>query len=75
MAAQLLSARQLDVLRLTARGLSCKQIGPMLNISDKTVNQRRGQIFRAIGVSNSVQATRWAIAHGVIPAPTQEDWR
>ena len=62
---QELTARELDVLRLVARGLSNKQIAWRLAISEKTVKAHMTSIFGRIGVADRTQAALWAQRHGV----------
>lgn len=58
-----LSARELQVLRLAARGLANKQIGRSLGISERTVKAHLGRVFRHIGVSDRTSAALWARDH------------
>jgi DNA-binding NarL/FixJ family response regulator len=60
-----LTSRELDVLRLVARGLSNKQIAWRLAISEKTVKAHMTSIFGRIGVGDRTQAALWAQRHGV----------
>jgi DNA-binding NarL/FixJ family response regulator len=60
-----LTSRELDVLRLVARGLSNKQIAWRLTISEKTVKAHMTSIFGRIGVGDRTQAALWAQRHGV----------
>jgi DNA-binding NarL/FixJ family response regulator len=60
-----LTARELDVLKLVARGLSNKQIAWRLTISEKTVKAHMTSIFGRIGVGDRTQAALWAQRHGV----------
>ena len=55
-----LSAREVEVLRLAAKGLANKQIARTLGISDHTVKVHLGNIFRRIGVSDRTSAAMWA---------------
>jgi DNA-binding NarL/FixJ family response regulator len=55
-----LSPREIDVLRLVARGLPNKRIAQDLGISEKTVKAHLTSIFQAIGVSDRTQAALWA---------------
>jgi DNA-binding NarL/FixJ family response regulator len=55
-----LSARELEVLRLTAKGLANKQIARSLGISEHTVKIHLGNVFRRIGVSDRTSAALWA---------------
>ncbi|MBT0772721.1 response regulator transcription factor [Kineosporia sp. J2-2] len=55
-----LSPRELDVLRLVARGMANKQIGRALGISERTVKVHLGNVFRRIGVQDRTSAALWA---------------
>ncbi|MCA9907300.1 MAG: response regulator transcription factor, partial [Anaerolineae bacterium] len=56
-----LSERELEVLRLIARGLSNKQIGSQLSITEKTVEHHVTHIYNKIGVSTRAGATLFAM--------------
>jgi DNA-binding NarL/FixJ family response regulator len=55
-----LSPRELEVLRLVARGLANKQIGRILGITERTVKVHLGNVFRRIGVGDRTSAALWA---------------
>jgi DNA-binding NarL/FixJ family response regulator len=55
-----LSPRELDVLRLVAKGMANKQIGRALGISERTVKVHLGNVFRRIGVQDRTSAALWA---------------
>jgi HD-GYP domain-containing protein (c-di-GMP phosphodiesterase class II) len=61
-----LTAREIEVLRLVARGLKTKQIAQELVITPKTVNSHIEHIYRKIGASNRVGASLFATEHGLI---------
>ena len=62
-AADTLSARELQVLRLLSEGLANKQIGRTLGISERTVKVHVGNVFRRIGVTDRASAAMWARDH------------
>jgi DNA-binding NarL/FixJ family response regulator len=64
-AADELTARERDVLRLVARGLPNKLIARELAISEKTVKAHLTSVFQRIGVTDRTQAALWAQRHGV----------
>ncbi|WP_028065735.1 HD domain-containing phosphohydrolase [Solirubrobacter soli] len=67
-----LTTRELEVLRLLARGLSNKQIAAELVISPKTAGSHVEHIYRKIDASNRAQASLFALRHGLMrgaPAP------
>jgi DNA-binding CsgD family transcriptional regulator len=61
-----LTARELEVLRLLARGLSTKQIAQLLVISRKTARNHVQNIYAKAAVSNRAQASMFAVRHGLI---------
>jgi HD-GYP domain-containing protein (c-di-GMP phosphodiesterase class II)/DNA-binding CsgD family transcriptional regulator len=61
-----LSERELDVLRLLARGQSNKEIAVSLQISPKTAGHHVQHIFEKLGVSTRAAATYRAIEKGVL---------
>ena len=60
-----LSAREADVLRLLARGLTTRQIADRLVISAKTADHHVQHIYTKIGVSTRGAAALFAIEHGI----------
>jgi len=60
-----LTARELDVLRLLARGQTMKEIGAALGISPKTADNHIQNLYSKIGVRTRAGATLFAIEHGL----------
>jgi ATP/maltotriose-dependent transcriptional regulator MalT len=58
-----LTAREVEVLRLLARGLTSAQIAKELVISLLTVNTHVRSIYSKLGVSSRSAATRYAVEH------------
>src|SRR5207247_2206152 len=54
-----LTAREVEVLRLVAQGLTNEQVAGQLVISPRTVNTHLTSIFHKIGVSSRSAATRY----------------
>ena len=65
----LLSERQLEILRLTAEGLSAAEIAAQLGLSLHTVRNHLQGCIRKLGVHSKTQAVSLAIKRGIIPAP------
>jgi HD-GYP domain-containing protein (c-di-GMP phosphodiesterase class II) len=61
-----LTAREIEVLRLLARGLQTKQIAKELVITPKTVSTHIEHIYTKIGASNRVGASLFATEHGLV---------
>jgi DNA-binding NarL/FixJ family response regulator len=68
-AADALSPREVEVLRLVARGLSNAEIGRELFISEATVKTHLLRAFAKLGVSDRTAAVTTAIAAGHLPTP------
>jgi HD-GYP domain-containing protein (c-di-GMP phosphodiesterase class II) len=63
-----LTAREVEVLRLLARGLSNKEIAERLVISRKTASHHVEHIYTKTGTSNRALASLFAANHGLIGA-------
>lgn len=66
------TTRDLQVLALTATGLSRQQIGRQLYITDATVKTHLAHTYTALGARNAPHAVALALTAGLIPAPRQE---
>jgi HD-GYP domain-containing protein (c-di-GMP phosphodiesterase class II) len=62
-----LTAREVEVLRLVARGLSNKAIAEQLVISPKTVGNHVEHIYGKIGARSRAAAGLFAMQHGLLP--------
>ena len=72
-AAQTFTQRQLQVLRLLARGLSNKQIAERLFVSERTVKAYLSSIFEKLQVQNRSGAITAALRLGLIDLPEDTD--
>jgi DNA-binding NarL/FixJ family response regulator len=61
-----LSPRELDVVRLIAQGLSNKEIGVRLHLSDKTVKNHVANIFAKLNVKARTQIAIYALRNGLV---------
>jgi DNA-binding CsgD family transcriptional regulator len=62
-----LTPREIDVLRLVARGVPAKDIAARLVISPKTARNHIEHIYTKIGASNRAAAGWFAVRHGLLP--------
>ena len=67
-----LTPREIEVLRLLARGLSNKEIGSRLVISPKTVSNHVEHIYAKIDASTRATASLFAMQHGLLPEDAVE---
>ena len=65
----LLSPREMEVLKRVAVGLSSKEIGSELNISPRTVETHRASLMRKLDLHSVAELTRFAIEKGVVRTP------
>jgi DNA-binding CsgD family transcriptional regulator len=63
---QILTPREIEVLRMIAEGLGNKEIASKLSISDHTVKFHISSIFAKLGASNRAEAVTLGIRHGLI---------
>ena len=60
-----LTAREVEVLRLVAQGLTNAQIANQLTLSPFTVNAHLRSVYNKLDVSSRAAATRYAVEHGL----------
>ena len=58
--------RELEIVRLCANGLSVKQIADELNISTRTVETHKNNIFKKLGFNSTSELIRWVFEHGIV---------
>ena len=63
---QILTPREIEVLRMIADGLGNKEIASKLSISDHTVKFHISSIFAKLSASNRAEAVTLGIRHGLI---------
>ena len=61
-----LSAREGEVLRLVATGLTNAEVAEKLFLSTRTVDWHLSSIYRKLGLHSRAEATRFAIEHGLL---------
>lgn len=61
-----LTRRELQVLRYVSRGLSKKEIAPLLNVSVKTVEKHTEHLMGKLDIHDRVALTRFAIREGIV---------
>lgn len=64
-----LTERELELLRLVARGLSNKEIASTLDLAESTVKNRLSILFEKLDVKDRTQAAIYAMSHGLIQQP------
>ena len=61
-----LTEREVEVVRLLARGLQTKQVARALGVSVKTADHHVQHAYAKIGVSTRAGATLFAMEHGLL---------
>jgi DNA-binding NarL/FixJ family response regulator len=62
----LLTARELEVVKLIAEGMINREIADELVIAEKTVERHRANILEKLGMRDRVELTRYAIRRGLV---------
>ncbi|HET8629406.1 MAG TPA: helix-turn-helix transcriptional regulator, partial [Thermomicrobiales bacterium] len=68
-----LTAREHDVLRLFAAGLSGKEVAARLGLSPKTVDRRRGDVLRKLDAVSMAEAVATAYRWGLVSGRPADD--
>jgi DNA-binding NarL/FixJ family response regulator len=61
-----LTARELEIVKLVAEGHATKEIANMLVISPKTVERHRTNVLEKLGLRDRLELTRYAIRRGLV---------
>jgi DNA-binding NarL/FixJ family response regulator len=64
--AELLTAREMEVVKLIAEGHTSEEIAERLVLSKKTVERHRTNVLGKLGLRNRVELTRYAIRRGLV---------
>ena len=60
-----LTTREVEVLRLVARGLTSADVGRQLFLSPRTVDWHLSSVYTKLGLHSRTEAARFAIRHGL----------
>lgn len=66
-----LTSREIEILNLTARGLTNKAIGVNLAISDRTVQNHLAHIFAKLNAASRTEAVMRAVSLGLVEPPEE----
>jgi two-component system, NarL family, nitrate/nitrite response regulator NarL len=69
-APSILTAREREILSIAAEGLTAREIGLRLSVSERTVTTHLGNVYRKLGVNGRIAALNWAVRSGFIAV----DW-
>lgn len=61
-----LTEREKEVIVLCCDGLLSKEIALRLNISHRTVEMHKSNIFKKLGINNTIELLKWSIEHGIV---------
>ena len=60
------TGREREIILLCREGLICKEIANRLNISTNTINFHKKNIYQKLGINNTVEMVKYAMATGII---------
>jgi len=61
-----LTERELTIVKAVARGLSNKQIGEVLWVTERTIKFHLTNVYRKLGVTSRTAAANWVFTHGLL---------
>lgn len=62
----ILTAREREIATLVAAAMSSKEVAAKLELSTRTVEKHRANIYAKLGVRDVVGLTRWCLHHGLV---------
>jgi DNA-binding NarL/FixJ family response regulator len=63
-----LTSRELQILRLLVQGASINEIAAKLSISNKTVSSHKANLMRKLAVESNAELVRYGVRHGLVDA-------
>ena len=63
-----LTDRQREVLQLVAEGKVMKEVGSILNVSQRTATYHKYQIMKKLGATSTAELVRYAIKNHIVAA-------
>ena len=70
-APELLSKRELEVLRLYASGLTVNEIAERVSRSKKTISTQKARAMQKLGIERDVDLLRYAMENGIVASSSQ----
>ena len=64
-----LTDREIETVRLVAKGLSNAEVARTLLVTEQTVKFHLSNVYRKLDVANRTEASRWAQLHGLLSTP------
>ena len=58
--------REKEIIGLCRIGLQSKEIASRINVSSRTVDTHKKNIFKKLGINNTLEMVQYAIKHGII---------
>ena len=66
-----MTGREMEVVKLCCDGLTSKEIAGKLNVSVRTVDAHKGNIFKKLKIASTVELIRYAVKAGLYTADSQ----
>lgn len=63
---QVLTIREIEIVKLFAEGNSSTEIATILSISNRTVQVHKANIFKKLGINNNTQLIKYAIRNNIL---------
>jgi two-component system NarL family response regulator len=67
-----LTERQLEILELVAKGITYKEAGAALGLTERTIKYHMGKIIESLHLENRAQVIAYAVKMGIVQEPLRE---
>ena len=67
-----MTSRELEVVKLCCEGLTSKEIASKLNVSVRTIDTHKSNIFKKIGISSTLELVKYAVKAGLYTPPGKQ---
>ena len=61
-----ISEREIEIIEMLGKGLSCKEVAAELNISPRTVENHKNNILNKLSLKNTIELLRYAIKQNIV---------
>ena len=61
-----LTPREKEIIDLCSAGLQSKEIGSRINVSSRTVDTHKKNIFKKLGINSTLEMVQYALEYGII---------
>jgi len=61
-----LTTREREIISFCRDGLQIKEIADRMNLSPRTIDAHKNNIYRKLGINNTVELVQYALKNGIV---------